>query len=93
MGYRTEVRIEPRETMVIVGATCDECGEEIPSGEDEDSLCGYKPDRALPVVLIGGYWYYFDCDDDPRVLLCKNCAKRLCETFKSFGGAIDRAYG
>ncbi len=69
-----------RSVTVCTGATCDNCGGEIPLA------VGNNADQALDLILEGWYGGFFD--GRAKFMLCKVCAGKLVDTFHQLFPAI-----
>ena len=85
MGYTFVEGTRVIPNNIIVRATCDACKAELEYDEKWECVWG-----SLPIQVVGGYGMYFDDIDsgDIELLLCQQCADRLCEEWSCFKEAI-----
>ncbi len=81
MGDRREYR--DILTLVMVGATCDNCGRELEFVWSDYLISGMPMRDALRITLAGGYGAYFD-GNDIGLVFCKECADKLIVEFPCF---------
>lgn len=79
-------------TSVVVGAVCDNCGEELRPVHARGDGTWVTPHAmgALDIVLEGGYNQYFDTTLLSFVF-CRSCADKLVDAFPCINRAIEDA--
>jgi hypothetical protein len=85
---KTEIRTVTEELVHVIAGVCDNCGTEMQPpylGRHQHLFSG-----SLTVTLEGGYARFFDAGN-VAVLLCRECARRLCEEFPCIEKAIMEA--
>ena len=94
MGYKTVRKEVLRESWVYTDVRCDRCNAKLEpvfhSDNNKDGWGYLTAARAFMLTLNGYYGGFFDCDKDPTILLCKDCANLLCEQWPIFTKAIEQ---
>ncbi len=98
MGYRVVQKEVTKTVSRLADVVCDECGAKLEhtfpqfSVDAEGTWENLQAHDALEIRLIGYYGGFFDTSGEgPTVLLCKECATRLCEAFPAFRKAIEES--
>jgi len=94
MGYKQIRKEAMRDSWIYRDVRCDRCNKELNPQypgilDSEGDWLSLQPRHALFVTLGGYYGGFFDCDKDPVVLLCKECANLLVTEWPIFQKAID----
>lgn len=87
--------VKKRVQLIVHAAIrCDSCGNLIERVEPSLSDPTFQGERALVIRLFGGYGMYFDDLNTivPRIILCRECADKLCGAFPVFKKALDQGW-